>query len=66
MIENDKFIRDDLSKAVINTDIKGLSQYKTRKAHLNEMRDMKNDVDSLKDEIIEIKNLLMLLAEKNR
>jgi len=66
MIENDKFIRDDLSKAVINTDIKGISQYKTRKAHLNEMRDMKNDVDSLKDEIIEIKNLLMLLAEKNR
>ena len=66
MIENDKFIRDDLSKAVINTDMKGLSQYKARKAHLNEMRDMKNDVDSLKDEIIEIKNLLMLLAEKNR
>ena len=66
MIENDKFIRDDLSKAVINTDIKGFSQYKSRKAHLNEMRDMKNDVDSLKDEITEIKNLLMLLVEKNR
>jgi len=27
---------------------------------------MKNDVDSLKDEITEIKNLLMLLVEKNR
>ena len=66
MIENDKFIRDDLSKAVINTDIKGFSQYKARKAHLNEMRDMKNDVDSLKDEITEIKNLLMMLVEKNR
>jgi len=66
MIENDKFIRDDLSKAVINTDIKGFSQYKSRKAHLNEMRNMKNDVDSLKDEITEIKNLLMLLVEKNR
>ena len=66
MIENDKFIRDDLSKAVINTDIKGFSQYKSRKAHLNEMRNMKNDVDSLKDEITEIKNLLMMLVEKNR
>lgn len=66
MIENDKFVRDEISKAVINTDIKGLALYKSRKSHINEMKNIKNEVDSLKDEMTEIKNLLLLLVEKNR
>ena len=66
MLENEKFVRDEHSKAVINTDIKGLKQYKARKAQLDEIKNVKNDVDSLKDEMSEIKNLLLLLVEKNR
>lgn len=66
MLENDKFVRDEISKAVINTDVKGLTLYKSRKSHINEMKNIKNEVDSLKDEMTEIKNLLLLLVEKNR
>lgn len=66
MIEKDKFLRDDNSKAVINTDIKALTQYKAKKAHLNEMKTLKFDVDCLRKEMTDIKNLLMSLADNNR
>jgi hypothetical protein len=66
MLQKDKFLRDENSRAVINTDIKGLNQYKAKKTHLNEMKNLKVDVDSLRDEMTEIKNLLISLVDKSR
>ena len=63
-----KFVRDDTSKAVLNTDRNALEQYKfSRKQRMNEqnsLRQCMDDVNTLKDDMKEIKNLLLKLSEK--
>jgi len=53
--------RDEKSGAIINTDSHGFSQYKkSRNIRLTQ----KEEIDSMKKDIEEIKNLLRLIAEK--
>ncbi len=53
--------RDENSGAIINTDSHGYSQYKkSRNIRLTQ----KEEIDSMKKDIEEIKNLLRLIAEK--
>ena len=63
-----KFIRDDFSKAVLNTDISALEQYKlARNQRLKEQSILKNcvnDINILKEDMQEIKNLLIKMSEK--
>ena len=63
-----KFVRDTLSKAVLNTDINALEQYKfARDKRLQEQSVIQNcvdDISSLKDDMVEIKNLLLKISEK--
>ena len=63
-----KFVRDTLSKAVLNTDINALEQYKfARDKRLQEQSVIQNcvdDISSLKDDMNEIKNLLLKMSEK--
>jgi len=63
-----KFVRDNLSKAVLNTDISALEQYKLardRKMKTDSiLQDCVDDINSLKDDMQEIKNLLIKLSEK--
>ena len=63
-----KFVRDNLSKAVLNTDINSLEQYKmARDNRLQEQSTLQNcviDINSLKDDMQEIKNLLLKMSEK--
>jgi len=53
--------RDEKSGAIINTDSHGFSQYKKSK---NIKLTQKEEIDSMKKDIEEIKNLLRLIAEK--
>ena len=63
-----KFVRDTLSKAVLNTDTNGLEAYKmARDRRLQEQTTLQNcveDISSLKNDMIEIKNLLLKISEK--
>mgnify|MGYP006090172315 CR=1 FL=1 len=63
-----KFVRDNLSKAVLNTDINALEQYKiARDKRLQEQSILQNcvtDISSLKDDMQEIKNLLLKISER--
>ena len=63
-----KFIRDTLSKAVLNTDTNGLESYKiARDKRLQEQSTLQNcviDINSLKDDMKEIKNLLLKISER--
>ena len=63
-----KFVRDTLSKAVLNTDTNGLEAYKmARDRRLQEQTTLQNcveDISSLKDDMTEIKNLLLKISEK--
>ncbi len=62
-----KFVRDTLSKAVLNTDVNALEQYRVaRDKRLQEQNILQNcvdDISSLKDDMNEIKNLLIKLSE---
>jgi hypothetical protein len=62
-----KFIRDDFSKAILNTDISALEQYKiTRNQRLQEqsiLNNCVNDINILKKDMQEIKNLLIKMSE---
>ena len=62
-----KFVRDTLSKAVLNTDVNALEQYRfARDQRLQEQNILQNcveDISSLKDDMQEIKNLLLKLSE---
>ena len=53
--------RDEKTGAIINTDSVGYNQYKRAKSFKN---DQKEEIDSMKKDIEEIKNLLRLIAEK--
>ena len=63
-----KFVRDTLSKAVLNTDINSLEQYKmARDKRVQEQNTLQNcvtDINTLKDDIQEIKNRLLKISEK--
>jgi len=62
-----KFVRDKVSKAVLNTDVSALEQYKiARDIKMREQTTLQNCVDDisiLKDDVTEIKNLLLKLSE---
>jgi len=63
-----KFIRDDTSNAVLNTDLTALDQYrKNREQKLQEQNIIQNcvvDINTLKNDMQEIKNLLLKMSEK--
>ena len=63
-----KFTRDDFSKAVLNTDLSALEQYKlARNQRLKEqsiLNNCVNDINILKENMQEIKNLLIKMGEK--
>ena len=67
MIEH-KFVRDNNSKAVLNTDVSALEQYKiAREQKMKEQSILQNcvaDINTLKDDMHEIKNLLLKMSEK--
>ena len=53
--------RDEKSGAIINTDSHGFSQYKKSR---NIILTQKEEIDSMKKDIEEIKNLLRMIVEK--
>lgn len=55
--------RDPHSMAVVNIDRSGLEAYKKRKKQTNKINELENDFNSLKEEIIEIKELLKSVLE---
>ena len=62
-----KFIRDHVSNAVLNTDVSSLENYKIERARREQEQDILNicvnDINILKDDMQEIKNLLIKMSE---
>tara|TARA_B100000929_G_scaffold243915_1_gene201744 strand:+ start:868 stop:1071 length:204 start_codon:yes stop_codon:yes gene_type:complete len=62
-----KFIRDNFSHAILNTNVTALEQYKiAREKRTNEqniLNNCVNDINILKDDMKEIKNLLLKMNE---
>ena len=69
--ETSAFMKDTESGAIVNIDRKGNNEYKRKKALINndrirekEMSEIKCEMDSLKNDLSEIKNLLKELTCK--
>ena len=62
-----KYIRDDTSKAVLNTDRNALEQYKVerirRENEQNTLQECVSNINVLKKDMQEIKNLLLKMSE---
>ena len=62
-----KYIRDDNSKAVLNTDRNALEQYKVerirRENEQNTLQECVSNINVLKKDMQEIKNLLLKISE---
>jgi hypothetical protein len=66
--DNPTLVRDVTNRALLNTDVEGLNNYKTQrllaKKRLQEQEEMKNKVEKLEQDISEIKNLLQQLVTR--
>tara|TARA_Y100001951_G_scaffold20666_1_gene15642 strand:+ start:1376 stop:1579 length:204 start_codon:yes stop_codon:yes gene_type:complete len=62
-----KFIRDPISNAVLNTNINAMEQYKIERARRekeqNTFKECLNDINILKEDMKDIKNLLIKMNE---
>lgn len=63
--------RDINSKAILNTDIGALLKYRIQKYRSEKIREsaaelskVKNDINNIKDELCEIKNLLLKITTR--
>jgi archaellum component FlaC len=62
--DHDNLVRDMQTQAVLNNDLTSLDAYKKRREAL---RKKDNELESLKEEVSELKDLVhKLLAEKNK
>lgn len=61
----DTYVRDQVNpKAVLNTDVEGLRQYKLKKAQTMRVEELQKEVISLRDDMTEIKGLLQALVRQ--
>jgi predicted transcriptional regulator len=59
VLEHSNLIRDPTTGAIINTDKIGFTETKNIRNNISSLKKMQNEIDYLKSEILEIKNLLL-------
>lgn len=64
IVDNEDLVRDAKSNAVLNTDLDALDKYKKRRAREKQVNKVVEEVDSLRQEMTEIKSLLMQLVQR--
>jgi cell shape-determining protein MreC len=62
--ENPGYVRDTDSMAVINTDIESFKNYKLMREEKLKVQKLTNEVDSLKQDLNQLKDLLNRVLEK--
>lgn len=64
MIQSKEFIRDEGSNALINTNRKAFEERKRIKHQLQKNSEMESEINSLKNDIKEIKDILKCIADR--
>jgi t-SNARE complex subunit (syntaxin) len=62
--EDKNYLRDPKSKALINTNISALTEYKKRKQQIEKVRAIECEVADLKNDMQEIKLILKQLVDR--
>lgn len=60
----DKFLKNVYNRALVNTDIVGLKEYKNKKDLNRQVNDITGEINNMKTEMSEIKSLLQQLVNK--
>lgn len=63
LVDTDKYQRDTFSKAIIATDLAGMEAYKARKKKMSELEEYGEEINTLKQEMVDIKCLLQKILE---
>ena len=61
----DRFIKNVRNRALINTDVVGLKEYKNKKELSNQVNSITGEINTMKTEMSEIKSLLQQLVKQN-
>ncbi len=64
LTDTNKYERDSHSKAILSNDLPGLQAYKSRKKHMQQIESYGDDINNLRNEMVEIKNLLQQILQK--
>tara|TARA_R110000868_G_scaffold115258_1_gene307910 strand:- start:377 stop:592 length:216 start_codon:yes stop_codon:yes gene_type:complete len=66
VIDNPELVRDNNNKAILNTDDDSLMSYKNKRNNDRKLLKMYEEHQELKQDIIDIKNLLMKIVLENK
>jgi|APGre2960657373_1045057.scaffolds.fasta_scaffold58750_2 hypothetical protein len=66
VIDNPELVRDNNNKAILNTDDDSLMSYKNKRNNDRKLLKMYEEHQELKQDIIDIKNLLMKIVLGNK
>jgi len=66
IIDNPDLIRDMHSKAVLNTNLDKYNEYKNKKQFFKDLMNQGKEIEDLKQDVGEIKELLKQLIAKNQ
>lgn len=61
---SETFLRDPKTSALLNTDDNAIRAYKAKKEQMQKIQDMETDVNNIKHELMEIKNMLQQILTK--
>jgi len=61
----DRFVKNVFNRSLINTDVNSLSEYKNKKAAVLKINTVSEEINTLKNEMSEIKSLLQQLLTKS-
>jgi hypothetical protein len=62
---DDNFLKNMYNRALVNTDIVGLKEYKNKKDLNRQVNDISGEINNMKSEMTEIKSLLQQLVKQN-
>ena len=65
-VKDSHLVRDKYSKAILSTDLKAKQKYEDEKKRKTEEQRKLNEIDTMKEEIAEIKHMLTLLLEQRK
>jgi len=67
MIKTDKenYLRDETNHALINTNVNAYKQYLEQRESQKKVMDIEGEVTSLKKDVTDIKEMLMILIKQN-
>ena len=65
-LENEnRFVKNLQNNSLINGDISSMKEYKNKKESINRINNISEEINTLKSEMSEIKNLLHQLVKQN-